>query len=118
MRRLILALGLSAVLAGAAQSADAPPLTLEVIQAMEAQVTLPQGSRPFATYDRYYALDTAGGVATIQAVFIHRSSGQGTAKIVEPGKLPVIYDGGCSIIDAAFDPASKRTLRIACHGMA
>lgn len=32
--------------------------------------------------------------------------------------LPLVFDGGCSFIDVEYDPAGKRFVSVACHGVA
>lgn len=82
---------------------------------MEKELRLPVGSYPLSSYDRFYAKDlTQHGV--IHGVFRHRVGRQGEVRIVPSSSLPVIFDGGCSIIRLRYSIATQQVDYIACNG--
>lgn len=125
-------------------SASAQTSVSEVsIRAIESQVVMPRGARNLELYDRYYALDQLNGREVVVGVFLLRSSFGGTARqgavavaaipnvfTSPPQQLPVIADGGCSVVTIYFDVTTQRLMPIrleradvepefgACNGLA
>ena len=73
-------------------------------------------------FDRYYAPITQNGRRIIAAEFLLLDLNNGKtpdAHIVSSEKdLPVIFDGGCSVINAVYDVEADRILSFACNGQA
>jgi len=63
-------------------------------------------------YDRYYSVEN--GVAT--GIYIRSDRKNGTLRIVKKNDLPVVMDGGCSVINVEFELKSERVLSAFCNG--
>ena len=77
------------------------------------------GKHELSTYERYYAGVCVDGRKTIRGVFeIPYSSSRAspTIHIVKELELPVIMDGGCSIVDFTVDAADLTHGKARCHG--
>ncbi len=115
---------------------------------IEQQVQLPRGARPFADYARYYAPGRDGKVLGIYVIpFPPPAPGESCGELtesfemkdvpcspmetqpesIEAGQrlwmrnemdLPVIHDGGCSVINVTFDPQTRKLEQVACNGFA
>lgn len=75
-----------------------------------------------ADYNQYYGLmiETGAARVSVRAVYL-----RGSPQIREPGvhivpekALPVILDGGCSVVTVWYDSARQRPLPPQCNGMA
>lgn len=107
---LILAVLLSSVcassLADEAAVAAAWVPTAEIIAQMEAQIHLPMGASPLASYTRYYAGSILHGHRVVVGTYQH--SGGGVVIEKSSRDLPVVYDGGCDFINVKYDVSKKR----------
>lgn len=102
----------------------APPLTLEWVTQAEKGVGLEAslGDQrnwgapviPLAGYARFYQRERKRGHDLVRAVYLRVSEGAGIR--IEP--LPVIFDGGCSIISLTFEYATQRVQSARCNGLA
>ena len=84
-----------------------------LIELIEARVVLPKGSRPLREYTRHYAYSPDGKVV---GRFV--SGADETKWLADHRDLPLILDGGCSILTIEFDPATLRFDKVACNGVA
>lgn len=85
------------------------------IAEIEKDLKLPGGSYPLSSYDRFYAKNaTHDGI--IHGVFRHRVDLQGSIQIVPPSSLPVIFDGGCSVIRLRYSLVTHQVDYITCNG--
>jgi hypothetical protein len=117
MRQFAIAIAALALAAGVAPAAESLP-TPAAIRVIEANLVLPRGATPLATYDRYYALQSRDGRAVILGHFRMNEAGRpGAVHIVIAKQLPWVLDGGCGFITVEFDAASKRLIDIACNGI-
>lgn len=100
------------------------------IRAIENQMIMPRRARPLELYDRYYASDQADGREIIVGVFLLRKTfgartwagAQPVAAITNAfttsrAELPVIADGGCSVVRIYFDMTTARLLPIQIEGV-
>jgi len=73
-------------------------------------------------YARYYAGYTKGGHRMIAGEFVtQRWANQKTAGVyivANRGKFPVIYDGGCGIVNLVYDADTSRLVSFECNGVA
>ena len=101
----------------AALQDPARPDRRTIIDAIERRVVLPPGAQPLDRYARFYADGPGGEVTGVYVGLPPPEWPPGTRRWVERlGDLPIIDDGGCSVIGLVFDPA-KRTLRdVGCNG--
>lgn len=100
------------------------------IRAIESQLVMPRGARTLEVYDRYYASGQLNGHEVVIGVFLLRSS---FGETVRPGatavaaipnafttsrqQLPIIADGGCSVVTIYFDVTTQRLLPIRLKGV-
>jgi hypothetical protein len=88
----------------------------EAIRYLEARVRLPEGAQPLEAYDRYYAIDRVGDRTVVHGVYLLRRSfgnierggmtpveGRAGALRGDADDLPIVADGGCSVISVYFD---------------
>ncbi len=72
-------------------------------------------------YARYYAGDTDNGHRVISGEFLRLNFGEGAAGIhilSDRRKFPVIFDGGCGVINFVYDLDSGKILSVRCNGVA
>ena len=84
---------------------------------IERDIRLPEGARPLAAYDRYYALrQDASGARLVAAVYVgSRTPGR---HWVTEAELPMIDDGGCHIVSLVYDLEAGRIQNVYCNGIA
>ncbi len=87
------------------------------IDYIEGHVQMPDGAKPLDQYARYYAQDPDKGFIHAVYTLPMDSKEAAASHIVAYDKLPVIMDGGCSVIDVTFI-RKIHALRAACHGLA
>jgi hypothetical protein len=114
---------------------------------IEARVRLPQGARKLSDYARYYAFDEQGMVVGVYAPGYEWPNPDETCgELLEdmtireipcpsepkgdkllagqrgwkdsPSKLPLIMDGGCSVVTLLYDPKASEVKRMECNGEA
>jgi hypothetical protein len=123
--RLFSALLLAASLTGQAYAREASP-SLQDIHTIQQQIVMPARASARSEYLQFYATFDQNGRHMIEGVFVYRdqfeleaaqwsSRAQSPAKdvyIVDAGDLPVIADGGCSVITVMFDRSTGRLARL------
>jgi hypothetical protein len=82
-----------------------------LMDAIEGQVKLPDGSSP-DQYNRTYAYLGDGTVIAIYENFDAKPPGRSWAKSDE---LPQILDGGCSVITIFYSPKDRRITDVMCN---
>lgn len=108
---------------GAPQAAT-PPNTeaqarSELMDQIERQVRLPEGAGPLASYERSYAWqDRQDGYRKVLGVYLTPEGINRGRRWVAENELPLILDGGCSMITLTYDVATQRIEHIACNGEA
>jgi hypothetical protein len=87
----------------------------EFVLELEAQVIMPRDAQPLYFYDRYYARRTAGDGNLIEGVFLLRSGSfeddyrydrtpiRGVVGAFTIAILPIVMDGGCSVVNVLYD---------------
>lgn len=103
-------------MAGAAGSDGWTP-NLEMLPSIEQLIVMPQGAGALGEYDRFYAGVYEGSERLIIGVFVLTDSREGRASVVDRSKLPIIEDGGCSVISLSFDVESRLVRAIGCNGV-
>jgi hypothetical protein len=101
------------------------PLDVALLQKIESSLKLPKGTRPLASYDRYYAYAVRKGRKVLVGVFLDSQALPGIAH-PDPGlhalekesDLPVVHDGGCSVVTVVLDPVSPQEADVSCNGVA
>ncbi len=90
-----------------------PPSKAEVA-AIERSVVLPHGAEPLENYSRHYASVGDKAHRVIRGIYL---LGDGTGVVVTTAeKLPVLFDGGCSVITVEYDAVSTAFLEVSCNG--
>lgn len=111
---------------------------------VERAVQLPAGAEPLHNYARYYAFNKGGDIIGVYLLLIDQSSeacteddGKGGTRPTEcftvnwgnikagerlwverESKLPMIFDGGCSVIRVTYVPWRNHVTEITCNGIA
>jgi len=89
---------------------------MSLITNIEASLHLPDGAAPLSSYTRYYAGTIKKGHRILLG---HFEAGSGKVQIVPSVRdLPVVYDGGCSIVSIRYDVTAGRVLDLFCNGIA
>jgi hypothetical protein len=97
------------------KSADPPP-TLQVAHELERMLVLPKGAKSLFEYTRYYAMVVQDGRSMLRGEFVG-----GPSKIIvvkSEASLPLIMDGGCSVVNVLFDVMAHKVVQIVCNGYA
>ena len=91
-----------------------PPWTLDsaVVRTLEAKILMPGGAQRIEAYTRYYEPGYDNGRRIVFGVL----TANGDKQIHTSGNLPIILDGGCSVVKLAFDVAASQMMYIACGG--
>ncbi|UPT62570.1 MAG: hypothetical protein M0D54_19810 [Hyphomonadaceae bacterium JAD_PAG50586_4] len=101
------------------------------IRAIEDQMVMPRGAGPLELYSRYYAPDQLNGREVIVGVFLLRDALEETAHtgavtvasipnaftMASRWQLPLVLDGGCSVVTIYFDLETQRLLPIQLEGV-
>ncbi|MDH7971113.1 hypothetical protein QH494_02875 [Sphingomonas sp. AR_OL41] len=114
------------------------------MKAIDATVHLPHKAYPLRKYARFYALRPDGKIAALfyantkskrpAGRFCSSDGPEGKLQSipcpaddrpeaneqrwVNYNELPLIFDGGCGVIDIIYNPQSAEIEETACHGMA
>ena len=120
---ILIASILSLTVVPTAKAQNAVPVAL--VQAIETQLVMPSGAESLDRYDRYYAFDQLHGREVVIGVFLLRKASGTTTRAgasavadvpnafaIPRQKLPVIVDGGCSVVTIYFDIATQRLLSV------
>jgi|SRR5581483_1245681 len=121
-------LAVSAVLLSCVGSTRAQDATWtpdrQAIDELESAVQLPawgpSRAHPVAEYARYYAGIVSNGRHLILAEFVGLGGMYvaGIHLVASRRDFPVIFDGGCAIINLRYDADAKRIEKLACNGQA
>jgi hypothetical protein len=95
--------------------------TREMISELEARLVLPEGADPLSSYARHYAGSFEADGRILYGVFVAGQSDSnypGSINIYPLREaLPLIHDGGCSIIEFSYVELTNR-IGVYCHGLA
>ncbi|GAM99603.1 hypothetical protein U91I_03257 [alpha proteobacterium U9-1i] len=105
-------------------------ITDAAIGALEARIVMPAGAEGLAEYDRYYSGVRLGeregvhGVLLLRRAFGDISRGnmtpvEGMANVYrgDAEKLPLVSDGGCSVVTLYFDLGAQEFVGLHREGM-
>ena len=106
---MFMSLALAALLAQAAPHPTAEETAL--MDRIEREVRMPEGAQPLARYHRSYAWM---GDRTVIGIYEDFSPEPPARNWIEPDALPVLNDGGCSVITIFYYPATSR-LNLMCN---
>ena len=88
----------------------------KIIEEIEHTVNLPAEAKPIVQYSRYYAGAVRRGTRVVVGTWI---TGLDVSRIVSSeADLPVIYDGGCGIVNIEYDVKRHRFVKVYCNGVA
>ena len=90
------------------------PALVAVMDRIERAVTLPNGARPLASYARNYAW---ADIARTKVTAIYLGWGTPGRKWIGFDDLPMVFDGGCGVIELVFDVKRGTFDEIDCHGV-
>jgi hypothetical protein len=90
--------------------------TAELVAQLEGQIHLPKGASPLLSYTRYYVGSTINGHRVVVGTYQH----SGGRVVIEKSAhdLPIVFDGGCDIINIRYDVSKKRFIDVFCNGVA
>jgi hypothetical protein len=96
--------------------------TLADVASVEATLSMPQGAASLKQYIRYYAGTLEKGHRVLLGHFElgpTYNGADGDVRVVKSkNDLPVVFDGGCSIIFFRYDITEKRVVNLRCNGIA
>jgi hypothetical protein len=111
---LAVLLGLSILLPGRSGADPAAPPSKSAVSAIERSVVLPRGAESLEKYSRHYASTGDQTHRVIRGIYL---LGDGTGVVITTAdKLPVAFDGGCSVITVECDALSGSFLEVSCNG--
>ena len=120
---VVASLGLT--LAASISHAFDSPLDVALLHRIEPSLKLPNGAKPLVSYDRYYAYAIRRGRKVLVGVFLYSLALPGIAEaapglhiLEKESDLPVIHDGGCSVVTVVLDPHSPQEADVSCNGVA
>lgn len=109
-----------------------PPVVVsdETIRTIESRIEMPPGARPLEEYDRFYSggrlsgREGVQGVLLLRETFTHVSRGEmapveGMANVyrADADSMPLVADGGCSVVTLYFDLASQEFVELHREGL-
>ena len=84
------------------------------MDAIERSVVLPRDAEPLEKYSRHYASVGDRTHRVIRGIYL---LGDSTGVFITTAeKLPVAFDGGCSVIAVEYDALSGSFLEVSCNG--
>jgi hypothetical protein len=97
------------------------PRHSKLMDQIEKRVRMPVGSRPLAEYARYYAFDKKGRVTAVYTTWVEPDVASLNLRagqrrwVSDEGHLPLIFEGGCGVVEVIFDPATDKVERAECN---
>ena len=118
-RRLTVICALLSVSAWAA-APQVRALSLDDIRRVESLVKMPPGAKSIASYNRFYAIKVENGREMIWGTFLLDTlrPPPPAVHIVAPEEMPVIQDGGCSVVNLLYDIREAKITAAFCNGLA
>jgi hypothetical protein len=89
---------------------------LNLVKAIEPNLSLPKGSHHLTSYNRFYALGEGHDSGLILGVFHYNPSGVGEIHVVPYKSLPMIFDAGCNVLMVRYSQRENRIESIECNG--
>ena len=121
---------LSLVLAALLSGSSAPDLyradgahawrpATSTVSLLERTIRVPKDmGGPLNNFDRYYTGLYRNGRKIVFVELLNlseRPPGQGVVHVARPGDVPMIADGGCSVIRLSYDPETKAFSDLQCN---
>jgi hypothetical protein len=78
---------------------------------IEARVSLPKGASPLNQYRRYYSF-SENDPDLVQAIY--EKGGRPAKMWLSWDQMPIIVDGGCSVIRLRFRASTKKFENVSC----
>jgi hypothetical protein len=98
---------------------------VDALRRLERKLTLPPRAQRIASYQRYYTWGTREGHRVLIGVYVdsriadgHSGHGSPIHVVASEDELPVIYDGGCAVVNLVVDPVSVEEMKLWCNGVA
>ena len=83
-----------------------------LMRTMESQITLPDGAAPLRRYRRYYAWAN-NEYHTVVAIYV--LGGKSGRLWLSENDMPIVLDGGCTVVNFTYYPESKRISSPECN---
>lgn len=87
----------------------------QIMKKIEAKLIMPVGAESIETYRRYYSW-TDEQQTSVQAVYEH--GGKPARLWLPSNEMPIILDGGCSVVTFTYDLPTDKVKNVACNGEA
>jgi hypothetical protein len=91
--------------------------SLATIKKIESQLKLPKSAYSLKRYKRFYAGEIVDGKKVIVGIFLFNGKVRGV-EITDLLHMPVVFDGGCSVLDFKFLIDENQVALLECHGEA
>jgi len=85
----------------------------QLMRTIEQSVNLPKGAAPLSRYRRHYAWSSSGSRA-VEAVYT--LGGKPDRLWLPADDMPIILDGGCSVITFKFEVDKNAPSNVHCNG--
>lgn len=101
---------------GVCQMANSSAMIIDqkFIKSVESRIRLPTGAAELVSYNRYYYVDGS----YLRGVFVSSRSHVGKIIIGPKKGAPVVFDGGCGVVNLKILLATGKILEIFCNGVA
>lgn len=126
MRLVVLIAAGLVIAAPAIAQKSAPAIDAALVTKIEEQLVMPSHALPLGRYLRFYALAEVDGREAVRGVYLAWTGdrflkqatpveGVAGAYVMNKGSdLPWLFDGGCGVIETAFDLAAQKPV---IHGL-
>jgi hypothetical protein len=116
--------------AGAQKTEDSRPWTPDAATIGKLEVSIKRGDIPqwahghvpvVTDYDRYYAGGSKNGESVVLGEFIAADisfAGAGIHVVRDKKDLPIIFDGGCGVVNIVYSVKLGRVTSLVCNGRA
>jgi len=95
------------------------------LRKVEEGLKLPPGAASLASYNRYYSYADRDGRKVVVGLLVsagnfpHEAEQPPSVHIVKnEDEMPLIFDGGCSVVNVVIDPLSPQDAKVWCNGVA
>lgn len=90
-----------------------------IMNKIENDVTMPSGAGRVRDYERLYAWHFESGSShAISVIATYQLGAKNERHWINELDMPVILDGGCSLVSLTFDRETEKIISISCHGEA
>ena len=116
--RLLIVAGMCALALGCTRATPDGVTSTEI----ERQFAAAHPDVPLDRVARFYARERDG---SIRAIYLFANEGYdpiegkaGQSTWTSPDDLPLVFDGGCSVINVNYDPVNRKLKSVYCNGVA